>query len=280
MNAPVSPTLDPHADLRTEYSACPLCENRKLSRVGAAGVTGYVNWHDRLPATLEWMRCDDCSHVFTRHHWTDAGLAEVFRKSHAGQVAGGDPDMKRQAWKPVVQNAVSMLGGYEAVIADAGRIWLDVGCGDGALVMTASEFGFRAMGLDARQDAVDALRTLGYQAACGNFMSANADKPVNVISMCDLLEHLPFPLPALRQAHRMLAADGILIISLPNMDSSSWRVMDAHAVNPYWMEIEHHHNFTRGRLSQVLAEAGFRCERFDIPARYKSQMELYARKIV
>ena len=41
--------------------------------------------------------------------------------------------------------------------APASSRWLDVGCGNGALVGTADEFGFDAVGLDARPDAVKAL---------------------------------------------------------------------------------------------------------------------------
>ena len=265
--------------IRTAYACCPLCDSVRMRHVGAAATTSYVNWHDRLPPTLDWMRCDDCGHVFTQHYWTEAGLAEVFRKSHPSQVAGGDPDQKRQIWRPTVQNALRLLGGYASAMAGpAMPTWLDVGCGDGALVMAASEFGFAALGLDARAEPVAAIQRLGYAAAQSEFMAARAEAPVSVISMFDVLEHMIFPRSALAHAHDLLAPGGLLIISLPNMDSSSWRLMDQASANPYWMEIEHHHNFTRASLSALLARQGFAVELFDIPGRYKAQMELYARK--
>ena len=37
----------------------------------------------------------------------------------------------------------------------------DVGCGSGILFTTAAEFGFEAVGIDARRDVVDALVRLG-----------------------------------------------------------------------------------------------------------------------
>lgn len=273
----------PHAGrfdaIRTAYACCPLCDSTRMRHVGAAATTSYVNWHGGLPPTLDWMRCDDCSHVFTQHYWTEAGLAEVFRKSHPSQVAGGDPDQKRQTWRPTLQNALRLLGGYPSVMAGPGTpTWLDVGCGDGALVMTASEFGFAALGLDARAEPVTALLRLGYAATQSEFMAAKAGEPVTVISMFDVLEHMIFPRRALDHARELLAPGGLLIISLPNMDSSSWRLMDQASANPYWMEIEHHHNFTRQSLSAKLVEHGFTVEMFDIPGRYKAQMELYARK--
>ena len=280
MEASFALPVDAYVALRTAYSGCPLCDSVKISQVGAASTMQYLNWHDKLPPTLEWMSCDDCSHFFTKYYWTDAGLNEVFRKSHPSQVAGGDLDLKRQIWKPVVQSAVELLGGYHQLMSSETQpTWLDVGCGDGALVMTASEFGFAALGLDARQEPVAMLRTLGYPAARSEFMAASCETPVKVISMFDVLEHMIFPRKALGHAHSLLASGGLLIISLPNMDSSSWRLMDRAASNPYWMEIEHHHNFTRQSMCAHLSGAGFNVERFDIPGRYKAQMELHARKI-
>jgi protein O-GlcNAc transferase len=279
MTATLARQADRFATIRTAYGACPLCDSTRLRHVGAASTTGYVNWHDRLPPTLDWMRCDDCTHVFTQYHWTEAGLAEVFHKAHAGQVAGGDPDHKRQVWKPVVRNALDLLGGYGAVMTPGAQpTWLDVGCGDGALVMTAAEFGFAALGLDARQEPVAALQRLGYAAAQSEFLAARSETPVTVVSMFDVLEHMVFPRKALAHAHDLLAPGGLLVISLPNMDSSSWRLMDQSGANPYWMEIEHHHNFTRASLTAQLVANGFEVALFDIPGRYKAQMELYARK--
>lgn len=41
--------------------------------------------------------------------------------------------------------------------------------------------------------------------------------------------------------------------------------MDAAKSNPYWMEIEHHHNFSRERLIALLGERGFEVADFGIP---------------
>ena len=54
-----------------------------------------------------------------------------------------------------------------------------------------------------------------------------------VISMCDVLEHLPWPRPALRKAHTLLAAGGLLFLSMPNRDSLPWRLMDQAGTNVY-----------------------------------------------
>lgn len=182
------------SELQTDYLKCPLCKG-ETDFFGYASTTAYPAWHEGLPKTLEWMKCRRCGHSHTRGYWTPAGLEEVFRKSHPGQVSGGNaipPDAKRAQWLPVVRNAVRHIGGYAALLAES-KHWCDVGCGDGALLMTAQDFGFSAFGLDARKDTVEQIRTLGFRAFQIDFMQAQIDQTLQVISMMDVLEHLPFP---------------------------------------------------------------------------------------
>lgn len=100
-----------------------------------------------------------------------------------------------------------------------GRLsWLDVGCGDGALVMTAAEFGIDAVGLDSRKETVEKVKFLGYKAIEGDFLKASISNAYDVLSMADVLEHLPYPPAALQKAHGMLKPQGLLFVSCSNLD--------------------------------------------------------------
>ena len=94
------------------YPGCPLCSS-EYSLLGTADCTRHALWHEPLPKALEWMRCTQCGHVHTRHYWSEAGLAEVFRNAHATQLAGmtDSPDAKRATWAPVVERVIGLLGG-------------------------------------------------------------------------------------------------------------------------------------------------------------------------
>ena len=266
-------------DLQTEYLNCPLCEG-EIIFLGYADIINHPIWHEGLPKKLEWMECQRCGHIHTRGYWTPTGLDEVFRKTQANQITGGDnnpPDSKRAQWLPVVKNAIRHSGGYAALF-DEDKYWCDIGCGNGALLMTARDFGFSAFGLDTRKETVERIQALGFQANQADFMQAQFDRPLQIISMMDVLEHLPFPRQVLQKAHDSLAPAGLLIISLPDASCSTWKIMDHEKNNPYWMEIEHHHNFSRNLLMQLLIQQGFDIVDFDIPNRYKAQMEIYAKK--
>lgn len=263
-------------NLQIEYEACPLCKESGVA-IGVADCTRHTLWHEPLPRTLEWMRCSACGHVYTRYHWSENGLKEVFSKAHTNQLAGGDPDMKRTIWAPTIERTIDVLGGYMKVMNKEQRpTWMDIGCGDGALVMTASDFGFNAIGLDSRAETVSRIKALGFSSQQIDFMNIDENEKVDTISMMDVLEHIPYPTTALKKIKKLLRPGGALIISTPDLTSSSWRIMDAMKSNPYWIEIEHHHNFSRDRLFNMLVECGFVIAGLSTPYRYKAQMEVCA----
>jgi len=96
----------------------------------------------------------------------------------------------------------------------------------------------------------------------------------------DVLEHIP---PAdegkfVQNTLDSLTDDGVIVVSLPDSTSASWRVMEHQGANPYWAELEHHHNFSRASLAALLERCGFVIADFDIAYRYKAQIEVFARK--
>ena len=271
--APVAPVL------RVPQPDCPLCATPGEFLREAACQT-HPLWHAPLPTSLTWRRCPGCGHVFTGHVWTPAGLAELFRQANPGQLASlaAQHDTLRAQWAPVVERVTRLRGGMAALLGAGEAVrWLDVGCGDGALLMTAADLGYAVQGIDARPETAARIAALGYPVQAADFLAWSPPAPFHVVSLMDVLEHLPDPRTALQRVRGWLAADGVLVLSLPDAGSSSWRLLDQAGLNPYWAEIEHHHNFTRERLIRLLADCGFAVADFAIPQRYRAQMELYAR---
>jgi len=285
VSAPVLlPSLSPPPSLREPVPACPLCGGQSQP-LGEYDCRMHPLWHGELPPTLSWQRCPDCAHVHTASVWSAAGLAALFRHANPAQLASlaAQHDSLRAQWAPVVERATRWLGGYAAVLAvGAAPWWVDVGCGDGALLMTAADFGYRVQGLDARSETAARVSELGYPVAAADFLAWTPPAELaelRVLSLMDVLEHLPDPRAALRHAHTLLAADGLLVLSLPDAGASSWQLLDRSGQNPYWIEIEHYHNFSRASLTRLLQECGFAVVDFAIPQRYRAQMEIYARRL-
>jgi protein O-GlcNAc transferase len=263
---PPAPT--PHLK-RVPYQACPLCGGTDFPVVLGADCTKHALYQPSLPPVINWHECRDCGHVFTEGTFDAAAAEVVYSKTHSGQAVGHD--MERQ--RPISARMVERVARYRR-----DGIWLDVGFGNGSLLFTAEEWGYVPVGLDLRKANVETLQTLGYEAHCLSIEALEHDGRYSVISMADVLEHLPFPKVGLAAAHRLLRADGVLFLSMPNMDNMVWRLLHANGINPYWGELEHYHNFSRKRLYALLEEHGFAPLAYHVSERYRVCMEVIAAK--
>jgi len=52
--------------------------------------------------------------------------------------------------------------------------------------------------------------------------------------------------------------------------------MEAQKVNPYWTDLERHHNFSREQLMTLLRDTGFEIVDFALGRRAPAQIEIYA----
>jgi protein O-GlcNAc transferase len=191
-----------------------------------------------------------------------AGVARHIDVPDVGSVAP-----KRTACTSVVERVVKALGGFRAVVSRNTRpVWVDVECGDGALVMTAADYGFAAVGLDVRPDAASRLQELGFTALASDFMQLKFEVVVDVLSMMDVLEYVPRPRETLRKAAQVLHPGGVLVLSTPDLTSSRRKVVDSN----------NQHNFTRDRVIALLRESDFEIVDFTVPDPGDARMELYA----
>lgn len=254
---------------RVPYLACPLCEGNPIPAILGADCTRHPIYHPALPPVMTWRECQSCGHVFTDGYFDAEAAAMLFSKTQPNQTVGFD--MERQ--RPVSARIVERVARH----APSGD-WLDVGFGSGSLLFAAEEWGYRPVGLDLRQESVHALSLLGYEAHCLPIEEFGDDARFSVVSMADVLEHMPFPKTGLVAARWLLRPNGVLFLSMPNTENMVWRLLHANHVNPYWGEIEHYHNFTRKRLYALLEEHGFKPLEYHVSERYRVGMEVIAVK--
>jgi SAM-dependent methyltransferase len=215
--------------------------------------------------------------VHNQSYWTETGLAEVRRKEPADALTSATLEARRVAWAPVVDKVVGLLGGYRTALNRESRpMWVDVGCGDGTLIMTAADSGIASIGLETRAAAVTRIQALGFNTLLHDYMPLKFEITPDVLSMMDVLEQIPFPREALRKAAQVLRPGGVLIVSAADMTSSSWRALEAEQANPYWTDLERLHNFNREQLVGLLRECGFEIADFAITGRARAQLEIYA----
>ncbi len=137
-----------------------------------------------------------------------------------------------------------------------GRSLLDVGCYIGIFVEIAACHGWDAWGVEPSRWAVEQAQARGLHVVQG--MLETADLPeeyFDVVTMWDVIEHLPDPAGSLREIARILKPNGLLVVATPQLDS-----IDAKLFSRFWIGYElprHLTMFSRDTLSKMTELAGF-----------------------
>lgn len=251
------------------YELCPLCLSDRFNLVYIVDIRRHRSFKPHFHHEGYWMRCVECDHEFRDGRWKPTRLEEIYSVDDPSQFQHFD--IRRTESSEVV-NKISQ---YKQK-----GTWLDVGFGDGALLITAQEYGYDCFGLDYRKENITRLLDFGIESFDFNFLSLKVKKRFDVISMCDVLEHIDFPRDYITQAFNLLESSGLLLISCPNRQSRAWEYYTKNNENPYMKELEHYHNFTREGLKNFVLKNGFTFLSFTTNSRYKFGMDLIFRKPV
>jgi GT2 family glycosyltransferase/2-polyprenyl-3-methyl-5-hydroxy-6-metoxy-1,4-benzoquinol methylase len=152
-----------------------------------------------------------------------------------------------------------------ALVPEAARRILDVGCGGGLLgAALRSLRGAHVTGIEldpaAAARAKERLDEVRVGDAIGS-MAALPDASFDAILFADLLEHLAEPEMALAQARRLLAPGGVVVASLPNV--RHWSVVKQLLAGDFRYEPAgildrtHLRFFTRASALRLFAQHGF-----------------------
>jgi len=139
---------------------------------------------------------------------------------------------------------------------------LDVGCSTGRFIAAANQAGFLAQGVEFNVDTAELARAQGLDVTTGTLSDLKAPKHFfDAITMWDIVEHVPDPLTLLNTARELLAEDGWLWLTTPNIDGlfpqASLRV--AHSIGK-WPHPEppyHLTQFSQQTITAALHRAGF-----------------------
>ena len=120
--------------------------------------------------------------------------------------------------------------------------------------------GWQVTGLDAAVGAVREIQEgLGLRALVGSLPHPDlAPGSFDVVTMWHSLEHVHRPLAILREAFKLLAPGGKLVVACPNIASWAFR-----AFGPSWFALDlprHLTHFTPATLRAMITAAGFRVE--------------------
>ncbi len=237
-----------------ERVPCPVCGRRD----GAVVFVGEDRLHP-VPGRYPLRRCA-CGAYYLSPRPTAEALARHYPDAYL--PFQGDPSRARRIWRRW-DRRYAMLKRIRAVEAaygaPPGRL-LDVGCATGAFLSVARDRGWDGVGLEPHPEAARYARqrhglfVLPLPLEAAPFRSGAFD----VVTLWDVLEHLPDPRRALRELARLLRPGGLLVLSLPNPTCPEARWFGPHWLG--WDVPRHLWLPTPDLLAQLLAEEGFRVQ--------------------
>ena len=135
------------------------------------------------------------------------------------------------------------------------RPLLDVGAHTGVFVDIATRHGWDAWGVEPSTWAVAQAHKQGLQMEVGTLESvAFPNEKFDVVTMWDVIEHVPDPQHTLEAAWRVLKPGGLLVVHTMDINSLFSRLIGKRW--PWYMEM-HLFYFSRRTLGAMLAKTGF-----------------------
>lgn len=223
--------------------SCFLCKSEKIKPIRKIGNSGI-------------FRCCGCGLIFSHPQPKPEELRKLY--SDSSYCAWGFDDSKNSVNEEIrkirEQTFTERLREIQLYLS-TGKI-LDIGCGSGFFLSLAKRKGWIPFGIEVSPIAgKEATRNLGENIFIGLWESFNSpDSFFDVITMFDVLEHIPNLDFLLEKLYKMLLPDGLLVITTPNTKSFTSRLMGKH-----WLhyKLEHLYYFSPETLYTYLTRKGF-----------------------
>ena len=242
--------LDPstgkvRSDILDARDGCPLC--------GGAPTHWRFLW---TKDGFDFYSCTACHAVFVapilHAEWTfEMYVSSTIMRMYFEMMRHPTRDRFERAKYLYALQRLSDLKGW-----NSGRL-LDIGCGTGRFLDVAIEAGWRAEGVEIETRCVEDARARGLTIYDRLFKASDFDTTkVNVISCWDVLEHVANPRGLVREMTAALNPGGVLLISVPNVDSLAVRVL--HQASTQFCGYSHINYFGVATLRRLLQDAGLR----------------------
>jgi 2-polyprenyl-3-methyl-5-hydroxy-6-metoxy-1,4-benzoquinol methylase len=206
------------------------------------------------------VTCKQCGLTYVTPRLSDASLLEeVYNEDYWTSTAAkerGYTDYRRDA--PLYMRTYRRrLAVVRRHFGRPGRV-LDVGCAAGYFLRVMQEEGWEVTGLEPSQ----AIRPQAEQLIGRENVRAGLLGDVDfeassfdLVTMWDVIEHIPDAVSAVREVARLLAPGGKLLIETQNVDSRAAKVLGRRW--QHYKHAEHIYHFNARTLKRVLERGGF-----------------------
>jgi 2-polyprenyl-3-methyl-5-hydroxy-6-metoxy-1,4-benzoquinol methylase len=190
--------------------ACPVC--------GAAESRPEFKKH-----SIEYVCCLNCETRYTTS--IPAQLDDIYNDPGYRPYTLGDTDEEHYQYRRerFGRERVGILETYCGDLTD--KVILDVGCGNGYFLSVAMEKCRHCLGTEFSERLREFTQLKTGLTVYNKRLEELPEHGFDVITLFDVIEHIPDPLPFMLAVDRILRPGGSILIFTPNFDSFSIRVM-------------------------------------------------------
>lgn len=258
-----------HSQDLFRQNVCPVCSAERLTGVFPIDTefAGQISGMDLSGLYVGVAHCEGCGHQFIWPVPQPAFLKAFYATYMSVAKDGFYRDRSR---REIPDSFRKYYGQWlERLRAAGGQgSLLDIGSGLGMFLRLAREYGFEVAGVEPNREAADALEKR-YGIPVHRCLLEELDTPAeyNVVSMWDLLEHVPDPRKAMLKAHEVLRPGGWLVLETPVRDSiihwlakGLYRISAGRIRRPLFRVYGIHHlqYFSEESIRWFLADNGFK----------------------
>lgn len=216
------------------------------------GSTGFLIDPRFSPDNWGLKRCDSCGLVYTHPiPNTETHLAENEEKY-------GKPFLEMQARSLNNNRKVhfKVLSEIERDSKLDGRRLLDIGCGAGQFLHSAIDGGWQAEGVELNKENAAMVEKQGLSVFQGTLEGAQfPDAAFDVVTLWDILEHIPDPIAFLNEVQRILKPSGLVFLQSPNIESD---IADIWGNRWPWLCLpDHLYHFSPLTIDELFKKTGF-----------------------
>jgi SAM-dependent methyltransferase len=226
--------------------SCPVCRSALCE----------INEHAEPPYLV--VRCLDCDLVYVDPIPDVGELSRHYNQDYYAEWISTQRKKRERMWARRLKRIESMT--------NKGRI-LDVGCGEGLFLELAQKNRWQVEGTELSPFAARHASTALQRSVFGGELW-EAGFPAHffdVVTMWHVLEHTRDPLKVVKEARRVLKAEGYLILAVPNVNDHlmrlAYRIVKGHTPRLFSPEDKelHFFHFSAKTIQALLERSGFGC---------------------
>lgn len=224
---------------------------------------------------LNVVKCKGCSLEYVNPRLSDEELQKIYNENYYDNPDFySEEDGKHYGYDHYFQDKDNIQLNFVKRISRIGKLmpgkgkFLDVGCAAGFVLDLARKDGWEVYGVDLSAEAIEyGKNELGLNVQQKILSEAGfEDEFFDVVTILDVIEHLPDPRNEIKEMAKVLKKDGLLVVTTPNVGSLVPKIIGKH-----WLEYkrvrEHIYFFSNKTLRKMLEGEGFKVVRTETTGR-------------